>query len=268
MREVSVEDLEQALELTDNAERSEDEQRILEDIVNFGSKDAKQIMTPRMDISTFERNDSWAHVRATIVASGFSRIPVHEGSHDQIVGILHVKDLLPSLHQDNLDWTSVLRTPMYIPEGKKIDDLLREFQAKKVHMAIVVDEYGGTSGLVTLEDVLEEIVGDIADEFDEEEVIHSVLDESTFLFEAKTSLLDVYRILELEEDKWEAAKGESDTLGGFMIEQSGRLLRKGEVVEFESVSLVVDAGDSRRIHRVKIILPPNENLTQENKQEQ
>lgn len=268
MREVSVEDLEQALELTDNAERSEDEQRILEDIVNFGSKDAKQIMTPRMDISTFERNDSWAHVRATIVASGFSRIPVHEGSHDQIVGILHVKDLLPSLHQDNLDWTSVLRTPMYIPEGKKIDDLLREFQAKKVHMAIVVDEYGGTSGLVTLEDVLEEIVGDIADEFDEEEVIHSVLDEFTFLFEAKTPLLDVYRILELEEDKWEAAKGESDTLGGFMIEQSGRLLRKGEVVEFEGVSLVVDAGDSRRIHRVKIILPPNENITQENKQEE
>ena len=268
MREVSVEDLEQALELTDNAERSEDEQRILEDIVNFGSKDAKQIMTPRMDISTFERNDSWAHVRATIVASGFSRIPVHEGSHDQIVGILHVKDLLPSLHQDNLDWISVLRTPMYIPEGKKIDDLLREFQAKKVHMAIVVDEYGGTSGLVTLEDVLEEIVGDIADEFDEEEVIHSVLDEFTFLFEAKTPLLDVYRILELEEDKWEAAKGESDTLGGFMIEQSGRLLRKGEVVEFEGVSLVVDAGDSRRIHRVKIILPPNENITQENKQEE
>lgn len=268
MREVSVEDLEQALELTDNAERSEDEQRILEDIVNFGSKDAKQIMTPRMDISTFERNDSWAHVRATIVASGFSRIPVHEGSHDQIVGILHVKDLLPSLHQDNLDWTSVLRTPMYIPEGKKIDDLLREFQAKKVHMAIVVDEYGGTSGLVTLEDVLEEIVGDIADEFDEEEVIHSVLDEFTFLFEAKTPLLDVYRILELEEDKWEAAKGESDTLGGFMIEQSGRLLRKGEVVEFEGVSLVVDAGDSRRIHRVKIILPPNENITRENKQEE
>ena len=268
MREVSVEDLEQALELTDNAERSEDEQRILEDIVNFGSKDAKQIMTPRMDISTFERNDSWTHVRATIVALGFSRIPVHEGSHDQIVGILHVKDLLPSLHQDNLDWTSVLRTPMYIPEGKKIDDLLREFQAKKVHMAIVVDEYGGTSGLVTLEDVLEEIVGDIADEFDEEEVIHSVLDEFTFLFEAKTPLLDVYRILELEEDKWEAAKGESDTLGGFMIEQSGRLLRKGEVVEFEGVSLVVDAGDSRRIHRVKIILPPNENITQENKQEE
>lgn len=262
-REVSVEDLEQALELTDNAERTEDEQRILEGIVNFGSKDAKQVMTPRMDISAFDKGDSWPHVRATIVASGFSRIPVHEGSPDQIVGILHVKDLIPALHQDDLDWTSVLRAPMYIPEGKKIDDLLREFQAKKVHMAIVVDEYGGTSGLVTLEDVLEEIVGEIADEFDEEEVLHSVLDEHTFLFEAKAPLLDVYRILGLEEDKWEAAKGESDTLGGFMVEQSGRLLRKGESIDFEGVSLRVDAGDARRIHRVKIMLPPSEDSTEE-----
>ena len=262
-REVSVEDLEQALELTDNAERTEDEQRILEGIVNFGSKDAKQVMTPHMDISAFDKGDSWPHVRATIVASGFSRIPVHEGSPDQIVGILHVKDLIPALHQDDLDWTSVLRAPMYIPEGKKIDDLLREFQAKKVHMAIVVDEYGGTSGLVTLEDVLEEIVGEIADEFDEEEVLHSVLDEHTFLFEAKAPLLDVYRILGLEEDKWEAAKGESDTLGGFMVEQSGRLLRKGESIDFDGVSLRVDAGDARRIHRVKIMLPPSEDSTEE-----
>ena len=256
--EVSVEDLEQALELTDNAERSEDEQRILEGIVSFGSKDAKQVMTPRTDISTFSKEDSWTHVRATIVASGYSRIPVHEGSPDQIVGILHVKDLLPSLHQDNLEWTSVLRAPMYIPENKKIDDLLREFQAKKVHMAIVVDEYGGTSGLVTLEDVLEEIVGEIADEFDDEEVMHSVLDERTYLFLAKTPLLDVYRILELDENVWEAAKGESDTLGGFMVEQSGQLLRKGDVVEFEGVRLRVDAGDVRRIHRVKIELPPKD----------
>lgn len=253
--EVSVEDLEQALELTDNAERSEDEQRILEGIVNFGSKDAKQVMTPRTDVSTFSKDDSWSHVRATIVASGYSRIPVHEGSPDQIVGILHVKDLLPTLHQDNLDWTAVLRAPMYIPESKKIDDLLREFQSKKIHMAIVVDEYGGTSGLVTLEDVLEEIVGDIADEFDDEEVMHSVLDEFTYLFEAKTPLLDVYRILGLEEDVWEAAKGESDTLGGFMVEQSGKLLRKGQAVTFEGIRLLVDAGDARRIHRVKIELP-------------
>lgn len=253
--EVSVEDLEQALELTDNAGRSEDEQRILEGIVNFGSKDAKQVMTPRMDISSFSKEDSWEHVRATIVASGFSRIPVHEGSADQIVGILHVKDLMSQLHQDDLDWTSALRPPLYIPESKKIDDLLREFQEKKIHMAIVVDEYGGTSGLVTLEDVLEEIVGEIADEFDDEEIMHSVLDEYTYLMEAKTPLLDAYRILGLDEEAWESAKGESDTLGGFMVEQSGRLMRKGESVEFEGTVLQVDAGDARRIHRVKIMLP-------------
>ena len=259
--EVSVEDLEQALELTDNADRTEDEQRILEGIVNFGSKDAKQVMTPRTDISTFSKRDSWEHVRATIVATGFSRIPVHEGSADQIVGVLHVKDLLPHLHQDELDWTAVLRPPMYIPESKKIDDLLREFQEKKIHMAIVVDEYGGTSGLVTLEDVLEEIVGEIADEFDDEEVMHSVLDEFTYLMEAKTPLLDAYRILGLDEEVWEAAKGESDTLGGFMVEQSGRLMRTGESIEFEGAVLQVDAGDARRIHRVKIMLPRPEDST-------
>jgi len=259
--DVSVEDLEQALELTDNADRSEDEQRILEGIVNFGSKDAKQVMTPRTDISSFSKEDSWNHVRATIVASGYSRVPVHEGSADQIVGVLHVKDLLPSLHQDDLEWTSVLRLPMYIPESKKIDDLLREFQEKKIHMAIVVDEYGGTSGLVTLEDVLEEIVGEIADEFDDEEVMHSILDEFTYLMEAKTPLLDCYRILGLEEETWEAAKGESDTLGGFMQEQSGKLMRKGESVEFEGVVLKVDSGDARRIHRVKVSLPRPEDLS-------
>lgn len=262
--EVSVEDLEQALELTDNADRTEEEQRILEGIVNFGSKDAKQVMTPRTDISTFSKEDTWVHVRATIVASGFSRIPVHDGSPDQIVGILHVKDLLPSLHQDDLDWASVLRPPLYIPESKKIDDLLREFQEKKIHMAIVVDEYGGTSGLVTLEDVLEEIVGEIADEFDEEEVMHSVLDEFTYLMEAKTPLLDAYRILGLDEETWEAAKGESDTLGGFMVEQSGRLMRKGESVEFDGTVMQVDAGDARRIHRVKVMLPrPESNASLE-----
>ncbi|MDG1675169.1 MAG: gliding motility-associated protein GldE [Flavobacteriales bacterium] len=262
--EVSVEDLEQALELTDNADRTEDEQRILEGIVNFGSKDAKQVMTPRTDISTFSKRDSWEHVRATIVATGFSRIPVHEGSADQIVGVLHVKDLLPHLHQDDLDWTEVLRPPLYIPESKKIDDLLREFQEKKIHMAIVVDEYGGTSGLVTLEDVLEEIVGEIADEFDDEEVMHSVLDEFTYLMEAKTPLLDAYRILGLDEEVWEAAKGESDTLGGFMVEQSGRLMRKGESVEFEGTVLQVDAGDARRIYRVKIMLPrPEDSASQD-----
>ena len=257
--DISVEDLEQALELTDNAERSEEEQRILEGIVNFGSKDAKQVMTPRTDMLSFSMEDTWAHVRATIVASGFSRIPVHEGSVDQIQGVLHVKDLLPRLQDDAVAWTEVLRDPIYIPESKKIDDLLREFQEKKVHLAVVVDEYGGTSGLVTLEDVLEEIVGEIADEFDEEDITHSVLDEFTYLMEAKTPLLDAYRILQLDEEVWEAAKGESDTLGGFMLEQSGRMLKRGESIEFEGTVLRVDARDARRIHRIKVVLSPPAN---------
>jgi len=257
--DISVEDLEQALELTDNAERSEEEQRILEGIVNFGSKDAKQVMTPRTDILSFSMEDTWAHVRATIVASGFSRIPVHEGSVDQIQGVLHVKDLLPRLQDDAVAWTEVLRDPIYIPESKKIDDLLREFQEKKVHLAVVVDEYGGTSGLVTLEDVLEEIVGEIADEFDEEDITHSVLDEFTYLMEAKTPLLDAYRILQLDEEVWEAAKGESDTLGGFMLEQAGRMLKRGESIEFEGTVMRVDARDARRIHRIKVVLSPPAN---------
>lgn len=255
--DISVEDLEQALELTDNAERSEEEQRILEGIVNFGSKDAKQVMTPRTDMLSFSKDDTWEHVRATIVASGFSRIPVHGGSVDQIQGVLHVKDLLPRLQDDAVAWTEVLRAPMYIPESKKIDDLLREFQEKKIHLAVVVDEYGGTSGLVTLEDVLEEIVGEIADEFDEEDITHSVLDEFTYLMEAKTPLLDAYRILQLDEEVWEAAKGESDTLGGFMLEQAGRMLKRGESIEFAGTVLHVDARDARRIHRIKVVLSPS-----------
>ena len=255
MTEVSVADLETALELTDNAERTEEEQRILEGIVNFGSKDAKQVMTPRTDVITFARTDSWEHVRATVVASGFSRVPIHDGSADQIIGVLHVKDLIPHLHENQVEWVETIRPPMFIPENKKIDDLLREFQEKKVHLAIVVDEYGGTSGIVTLEDVLEEIVGEIADEFDDEDVNHSMLDDYTVLMEAKTPLLDAYRILNLDEERWEAEKGESDTLGGFMIEQSERLLRVGEAIEFDGVKLIVDAGDSRKIHRIKVLLP-------------
>ena len=255
MTEVSVEDLETALELTDNAERTEEEQRILEGIVNFGSKDAKQVMTPRTDVITFARTDSWEHVRATVVASGFSRVPIHDGSADQIIGVLHVKDLIPHLHENQVEWVETIRPPMFIPENKKIDDLLREFQEKKVHLAIVVDEYGGTSGIVTLEDVLEEIVGEIADEFDDEDVNHSMLDDYTVLMEAKTPLLEAYRILNLDEERWEAEKGESDTLGGFMIEQSERLLRVGEAIEFDGVKLIVDAGDSRKIHRIKVLLP-------------
>ncbi|MEC7653332.1 MAG: gliding motility-associated protein GldE [Bacteroidota bacterium] len=254
--EISVNELSKAVELTDSDERSIEEKEILERIVKFGDKDAKQIMTPRTDVVAFSLDEPWAVLRSAVVASGFSRIPIHKGSMDKLVGVLHIKDLIPLLEMDEAVWTSLLREPYFITENMKIDDLLREFQERKVHMALVVDEYGGTSGLITLEDVLEEIVGDITDEFDIEEISYSKLDDKTFVMEAKTALIDFYRVLEIEENAWEEAKGESDTLGGFMMEQAEKIPRKGEHIIFENIKLIVDAGDNRKIDRIKIEILP------------
>ncbi len=250
--EISVDELSKAVELTDNENRSVEEKEILERIVKFGDKDAKQIMTPRTDVVAFSLDEPWPVLRSAVVASGFSRIPIHKGSMDEVVGVLHIKDLIPLLDLESAVWTSLLREPYFITENMKIDDLLKEFQERKVHMALVVDEYGGTSGLITLEDVLEEIVGEITDEFDVEEISYSKLDENTFIMEAKTALIDFYRVLELDEGPWEEAKGESDTLGGFIMEQAGKIPRKGEHITFENINLKVDAGDNRKIDRVKI----------------
>jgi putative hemolysin len=195
--EISVNELSKAVELTDSEERSAEEKEILERIVKFGDKDAKQVMTPRTDVVAFSLNESWPVLRSAVVASGFSRIPIHKGSMDEVVGVLHIKDLIPLLELETASWSSLLREPYFITENMKIDDLLREFQERKVHMALVVDEYGGTSGLITLEDVLEEIVGDITDEFDVEEISYSKLDNNTFVMEAKTALIDFYRVVEI-----------------------------------------------------------------------
>ena len=261
---LSLEDLEQALELTADPDRSEEEQRILEGIVSFGSKDAKQVMIARTDMEALGLETTWAGVRAHVLASGYSRIPVSNGGPDDIAGILHVKDLLPHLESEDFDWAALLRAPFYVPENKKIDDLLRDFQQRKTHIAIVVDEYGGTSGLITLEDIIEEIVGEISDEFDAEEVQYSRLDDHTFIIEAKTTLIDVYRILELAEEVWEAAKGEADTLGGFVTEQAGRLLRVGESVQFEGVQLKIDAATPRRLIRIKVTLSGHDGFSNGN----
>lgn len=253
--ELSMEDLEHALELTADGERSEEEQRILEGIVTLGSKDAKQVMTARTDMESVGKEVDWEVLRALVIESGYSRIPVHDGSPDQLVGILHIKDLLPQIEEETVHWQQMIRPAFFVPENRKIDDLMRDFQERKTHIAIVVDEYGGTSGLITLEDVIEEIVGEIADEFDEEDLAYSRLDDRTFLFEAKTALIDVYRVLDLEEETWEAAKGESDTLGGFITEQAGRILRSGERITFDGVELQVDAANARKLLRVKLTLP-------------
>lgn len=252
---LSVADLEQALVLTESSGRTEEEKRILEGIVALGSKDAKQVMTARTDMESLASHDAWKRVCEVVLESGYSRIPVHNGSPDHILGILHVKDLIPHIGAEECDWLSLLRPAGFVPENKKIDDLMRDFQERKQHLAIVVDEYGGTSGLITLEDIIEEIVGEIADEFDGEELHYSRLDERTFLVEAKTTLIDLYRLLDLPEETWEAAKGESDTLGGFITEQAGRLLRNGERIQFDGVEMTIDAATPRKLLRVKVQLP-------------
>ena len=256
--DLSVEDLEQALHLTANNERSDEEQRILEGIVALGSKDAKQVMTARTDMESISSDESWEQLKAQIIESGFSRIPVHNGSQDEIKGVLHTKDLLPFLQDEKVTWQSLIRAVYFVPENKKIDDIMREFQERKTHIAIVVDEYGGTSGIITLEDIMEEIVGEISDEFDAEEIAYSRLDERTFIIEAKTALIDVYRILGLADEAWEGAKGESDTLGGFVTEQSGRIMRSGESLIFEGVELKIDAATTRKLLRIKLTLPEHD----------
>ena len=253
--DVSAADLEQALHLTADEERTDEEQRILESIAALGTKDAKQVMTARTDMESIGSNESWEQLRAQIIESGFSRIPVHSGSQDEIQGVLHIKDLLPHIGAPEVAWTTLIRPVYYVPENKKIDDLMREFQERKTHIAIVVDEYGGTSGIISLEDIMEEIVGEISDEFDAEEIAYSRLDERTFIIEAKTSLIDVYRILEISDEAWEAVKGESDTLGGFITEQSGRILRSGESLDFQGIQLKIDAATPRKLLRVKLTLP-------------
>ncbi|MBV41747.1 MAG: hypothetical protein CL834_01810 [Crocinitomicaceae bacterium] len=253
--DLSVEDLEQALHLTADNERSDEEQRILEGIVALGSKDAKQVMTARTDMESISSDESWEQLKAQIIESGFSRIPVHSGSQDEIKGVLHTKDLLPHLQEEGVAWSSLIRPVYFVPENKKIDDIMREFQERKTHIAVVVDEYGGTSGIITLEDIMEEIVGEISDEFDAEEIAYSRLDERTFVIEAKTALIDVYRILGLADEAWEAAKGESDTLGGFVTEQAGRIMRSGESLMFQGVELKIDAATPRKLLRIKLTLP-------------
>ena len=252
---VSVEVLEQALELTADGDRTAEEQRLLEGIVSLGSKDAKQVMTPRTSMDAVARDLGWDSLRSHILDSGYSRLPVYEGTTDNIVGVLHVKDLVPHLEEAAFDWTPLLRKAYFIPENKKIDDLLRDFQSRRTHLAIVVDEYGGTSGLITLEDIIEEIVGEIEDEFDSDAAMYSRLDERTVLVEAGMSLVDLYRLLDLAEQTWEQAKGESDTIGGFITEQAGRLLRKGESISFSGTELRIDAATPRKLLRIKVTLP-------------
>ena len=253
---ISIDHLSQALELTSEGDTTKEEKKILEGIVSFGNTDTKQVMRPRMDIFALPIEKSFAEVMKLIVKEGYSRVPVYEEQLDRIIGVLYVKDLLPYIESDSLDWVSLIRPPYFVPENKKLDDLLLEFQDQKNHLAIVVDEYGGTSGLVTLEDVIEEIVGDISDEFDDEDLIYSKLDDFNYVFDGKTTLRDFYRVVKLEEeDLFEEHKGESETIAGFVLEVAKGFPKRGEKVSFHQYQFVVESIDKKRLKQIKVTLP-------------
>ncbi len=251
---ISMDTLGKALQLTDDPATTADEQRILRGIVQFGNIEVRQAMRPRTEVVAFDQNLAFPELLRAIVASGFSRVPVYEETLDRVIGVLHIKDVLPHLDKEEFDWHKLLRPPYFIPESKKLDVLLKEFRAGRMHMAIAVDEYGGTSGIITLEDVIEEIVGDITDEFDEDDLLYSKLDDRTWLFEGRTPLTDMYRVMGIDGQLIEENKGDSGTLGGFLLELTGRIPRKGERTDLRNFTFVVDASDNRRVRRVKVIM--------------
>jgi len=254
---ISIDQLSQALELTREEDTTKEEQKILKGIVSFGNTDTKQVMRPRMDIFALAQDETFEEIIPQIIENGYSRIPVYKENIDQVLGILYVKDLLPYLDKKRFDWISLVRDPYFIPENKKLDDLLNEFKTKKIHLAIVVDEYGGTSGLISLEDIIEEIVGDISDEFDDEDLIFSKLDDSNFVFEGKTPLKDFYKIIKLEDSSaFEENRGESETLAGFLLEISGGFPKKNEIITFLNYMFTIEVIDDKRIKQIKLSIEP------------
>ncbi len=250
----SVDQLSQALELTSSEETSTEEQKILEGIVSFGNTDTKQVMSPRIDVFGLEINQSFAEILPKLVAKGFSRIPVYRDNIDHIEGVLFVKDIIPHIDAEDFDWKTLLRTPFFVPENKKLDNLLKDFQKMKSHLAIVVDEYGGTSGLVSLEDIIEEIVGEISDEFDDENINYSQIDDKNFLFEGKIYLKDFYRIVDVNEDFFENKKGEAETLAGLVLEILGNFPKKGQKINFGKWLFTIESLDNKRIKQIKVTL--------------
>ncbi|XMO88339.1 gliding motility-associated protein GldE [Algibacter sp. AS12] len=252
---LSVDQLSQALELTSEEDTTKEEQKILQGIVSFGNTDTKQVMRPRIDIFALNIENKYLDIMPDIIENGYSRIPVYRENIDTIEGILYVKDLLPYLDRKQFDWTTLLREPFFVPENKKLDDLMAEFQEKKVHLAVVVDEYGGTSGLISLEDIIEEIVGDISDEFDDEDLMYSKLDDNNYVFEGKTALKDFYRIIRLEDETvFDANKGEAETVAGFVLEISKSFPKLNSKINFENYVFTIEAMDKKRIKLVKFTM--------------
>lgn len=254
---ISVNQLSHALDLTSEKDTTQEEKKILRGIVSFGNTDTRQVMQPRIDMFSVSEETKFPELIQDIIKHGYSRIPVYKDNMDTVTGVLYVKDLLPYIDTPDFNWISLKRDPYFVPENKKLDDLLREFQEMKNHLAIVVDEYGGTSGLVTLEDIIEEIVGDISDEFDDEDLVFSKLDNNNYVFEGKTPLKDFYRILKLEDNAlFEDSKGESETIAGFILEIAGVFPKKGEKITFDPFTFTIEALDRKRIKQVKVTFNP------------
>lgn len=254
---ISVDELSQALELTDKSELSE-ENNLLEGIIRFGGETVREVMTSRLDMVVLDIRATYAEVLQCIADNVYSRIPVYAGSRDHIKGVLYIKDLLPHLNKgDNFRWQSIIRPPYFVPETKMIDDLMREFQRDHVHMAIVVDEYGGTSGVITLEDIIEEIVGEIRDEYDDEERTYTVINDHTWIFEAKTLLTDFYKVTQIDEETFDKVVGDADTIGGLLLELKGEFPVLHEQITYGNCQFEVLAMDKRRILKVQFtLLPP------------
>jgi putative hemolysin len=259
---ISMDDLSDALELT--SENINEDEKILKGIVNFGNINVSEIMCPRIDVTAIDIKLGFNRVKSIIIESGFSRIPVYSGSFDSVKGILYAKDILPYTNSpDNFKWQSLMRPPHFVPETKKINELLKEFQIRKIHMAIVIDEYGGTSGIITLEDVLEEIVGEITDESDEDETLYRKIDKKTFIFEGKVLLNDFFKIIEIEGDPFEDVRGESETLAGLILELTGEIPQKGQVITYGNFTFRIESADKRRIKEIRVELNDENEGTKE-----
>jgi len=258
-KNISMDDLSNALDLTEHG--ITEEKKILEGIVKFGNIDVREIMTPRVDILGISIQTPFKKLIAHIIDSGYSRIPVFNHDLDHIKGILYIKDLLPFLGKaDSFNWQSLMRPPYYVPETKKINDLMKEFQTSKIHMAVVIDEYGGTSGIITLEDILEEIVGEITDEFDEEEIFYTKISENTYLFDGKTIIQDFYKVIGSDDSLFDDIKGEADTLAGLILELKGEIPAKNDTINCKNFVFTIDSVDNRRIKQIKIEIKPIEEV--------
>ena len=252
---ISVGQLSQALELASEEDTTNEEKKLLESIVSFGNTETCEVMVPRVDIFALSEDTPFSEVLSEIVKIGYSRIPVYRENLDNITGVIYIKDLLPYIEKTDFEWTKVMRKAFFVPENKKLDDLLSEFQEKKIHLAVVVDEYGGTCGIITLEDIMEEIVGSINDEFDDDDVTYSKINDHTYLFEGKTVLKDFYRIVKMDDENillFDEKRGEAETLAGFLLEISGNFPQKGKPIVFHNYSFTVEAFDKHRIKEIKV----------------